>query len=399
MKMETALVPSILSKDHRMPLPNTKPRIAEDHSSDSGVKITNISTAYYEWKRPLPLSNGMHTYSSVRMAIVKVETDAGITGYGLGGGKPGEPEMRENLARQLIGRDPTMTERIWADFWIPKLYGRRGFETRALSSIDLALWDIKAKMANMPLYRLLGGFRKRIPTYVAGGYYAKDKGLKELQAEVSAYVERGARAVKMKVGAMPIADDAKRVKAVREAIGPDVKLMIDANCAYRYYQAVQLAERVQEYDVFWFEEAVQPDDYEGFRKIAAATSIPLATGENEYTKHGFRDLISTQAIAILQPDARRMGGVTEFMKVAALAQAHGLDICPHGDQQAHIQLLGAVPNGLMIEFYPKEYEPMHGKVYLETPELQSDGTVIVPETPGLGLTPNEAELAPFRISV
>jgi L-alanine-DL-glutamate epimerase-like enolase superfamily enzyme len=370
-----------------------------DVPNASGVKITAVSTAYYEWKRPVPLSNGMHTYSKVAMAVVKVETDAGITGYGVGGSKAGEPEMREDISRNLIGRDPTMTELIWSDFWSPKLRGRRGFETRALSSVDMALWDIKAKMANMPLYRLLGGFRNRIPTYVAGGYYAKDKGLKELQAEVSAYVERGARAVKMKVGAVPIAEDAERVKAVRAAIGPGVKLMIDANCAYRYYEAIQLARQIEEHDVFWFEEAVQPDDYEGFRKIAAATSIPLATGENEYTKHGFRDLISTQAIAILQPDARRMGGVTEFMKVAALAQAHGLDVCPHGDQQCHIQLLGAIPNALMIEFYPKEYEPMHGKVYLETPELQSDGTVIVSEAPGLGCTPNETSLAPFRVRI
>ena len=381
-----------------MPLsqPLAKPA---DVPNASGLKITAVSTAYYEWKRPVPLSNGMHTYSSVAMAVVKVETDAGITGFGVGGSKAGEPEMREDISRNLIGRDPTMTEQIWSNFWSPKLRGRRGFETRALSSIDMALWDIKAKMANMPLYRLLGGFRNRIPTYVAGGYYAKDKGLKELQAEVSAYVERGARAVKMKVGALPIAEDAQRVKAVRAAIGPGVKLMIDANCAYRYYEAIQLARQIEEHDVFWFEEAVQPDDYEGFRKIAAATSIPLATGENEYTKHGFRDLIATQAIGILQPDARRMGGVTEFMKVAALAQAHGLDICPHGDQQAHIQLVGAIPNGLMIEFYPKEYEPMHGKVYLDTPELQSDGTVILSEVPGLGCTPNETTLAPYRVRI
>ena len=130
----------------------------------------------------------------------------------------------------------------------------------------------------------------------------------------------------MKIGAVPINEDVARVKAVREAIGPDVKLLVDANCAYRYYEAIQLARRAEEYDLFWFEEPVQPDDYDGFRKIAAATAIPIATGENEYTKHGFRDLIATQAVAILNPDARYMGGVTEFMKVAAMAQAHGLDI-------------------------------------------------------------------------
>lgn len=363
----------------------------------SGVKITRITTAYYEWKRPMPLSNGLHTYSGVRHAVVKVETDAGVTGFGVGSGKAGEREHREHFAQKLIGADPMMTEQIWAAHWSPKQYGRRGFETRALSSLDFACWDIKAKIAGLPLYKMLGGYRRRIPTYVAGGYYAAGKGIKELQDEMRSYVERGAKAVKMKVGAVPIAEDVARVKAVREAIGPGTRLMIDANCAYRYYEAIQLAKRIEPFDIFWFEEAVQPDDYDGFRKIAAATTIPQATGENEYTKHGFRDLIATQAIAVLQPDARHMGGVTEFMKVAALAQAHGLDICPHGDQQAHVHLLAAIPNALMLEYYPKEFEPMHGRVYLDTPELQPDGTVLVSDAPGLGCEPNEEALAPFRV--
>lgn len=379
-----------------MPPSNALARAA-DAANPSGLKIAKITSAYYAWTRPMPLSNGLHTYSEVSHCVVTVETDGGITGYGVGSAKAGEKEHRDNFAEKMIGMDPTLTEAIWGKYWSPKQYGRRGVETRALSSLDLALWDIKAKLAKMPLYRMLGGFANRVPTYVAGGYYANGKTTKDLQAEMASYVERGAKAVKMKVGAVPIADDVARIKAVRDAIGPGIKLMIDANCAYRYYEAIRIARRIEEFDVFWFEEAVQPDDYDGFRKIAAATAIPLATGENEYTKHGFRDLIDTQAIAILQPDARHMGGVTEFMKVAAMAQAHGLDICPHGDQQAHLQLLAAIPNALFLEFYPKEFEPMHGKVYRETPDLQPDGTVIVPETPGLGCDPNFESLAAYRI--
>ncbi len=361
------------------------------------MKITRVTSEYYAWKRAVAISNGLHTYGGVRLCIVKIETDEGITGIGIGGAKPGEREFRANFAEKLVGMDPFMTEEIWAKFWVPKVYGRRGFETRALSSIDLALWDIKGKVAGMPLYRMLGGYRRRIPTYVAGGYYAEGKGIPELQAEMAGYVDGGARAVKMKVGAVPVAQDMARVRAVRAAIGPDIRLMVDANCAYRHYEAIQLARQIEDQDIFWFEEAVQPDDYDGFARIAAATSIPQATGENEYTKHGFRDLIQTKAISILQPDARHMGGITEFMKVAAMAQAHGLDICPHGDQQAHLHLLAAIPNGLMLEFYPREFDPMHGRVYLETPELQPDGTVIVPDTPGLGCAPNEAALAEFRV--
>jgi L-alanine-DL-glutamate epimerase-like enolase superfamily enzyme len=340
------------------------------------VKITRIVLDTYAWKRAMPLTNGLHTYTGVQHALVRVETDEGLVGYGIGGNKQGEREHRVHFARRLIGRDPLMTEAVWADLWMPKKFGRRGFETRALAALDLALWDLKGKRAGLPVHQLLGGFRTLIPTYVAGGYYADGKGLPELQAEMAGYVERGARAVKMKVGAVSIVDDVARIRAVRQAIGPDVRLMID---------------------LFWFEEPVQPDDYDGFRRIAAASTVPLAAGENESTIFGFRDLIATGAMAVLQPDARHEG-ITGFMKIAALAQAHGLDICPHGDQQAHLALMAAIPNGLMIEYYPREFDPMHGRVYLHTPMLRSDGCVEVPSVPGIGADPNEAELAPLRTS-
>lgn len=362
------------------------------------VTITRVSTADYEWKREVPITNGLHTYTTSEMTVVKIETDAGVTGYGVGRPRAGENELRASFLQRIVGQDALMTERIWADLWSPKISGRRGNETRALSSIDIALWDIKAKVAGLPLYALLGGFRKDIPIYIAGGYYTEGKGVGQLQDELASYVALGAKAVKMKIGAVPIHDDITRIAAAREAVGPDVKLLLDANCAYRYYEAIQLARRAEPYEPFWFEEAVQPDDYEGFRKIAAQTIIPLATGENEYTKHGFRDLIATQAVAILNPDVRYLGGVTEFMKVAAMAQAHGLDICPHGDQQAHLHLLAAIPNAPLLEFYPKEVNAMAGRVYKHTPALNPDGTVTVPEVPGAGLDPDEDALEPHRIA-
>ncbi|HEY4200751.1 MAG TPA: mandelate racemase/muconate lactonizing enzyme family protein [Devosiaceae bacterium] len=366
-------------------------------STASGIKITRVSTADYEWKRERAITNGLHTYETSDMTVVTIETDAGITGYGIGRPRPGEKEFREQFLSTLVGKDPTMTEAIWSSLWSPKMSGRRGYETRALSSIDIALWDIKAKLAGMPLYKLLGGFRKNIPIYIAGGYYSTGKGHKELQDEMASYVELGAKAVKMKVGAVPIKDDIARIKAVREVIGPDIGLLLDANCAYRAYEAIQFAKRAEEYEPFWFEEAVQPDDYDGFAKIAAQTTIPLATGENEYTKHGFRDLIETKAIAILNPDVRYMGGVTEFMKVAGMAQAHGLDIAPHGDQQAHLHLLAAIPNARILEFYPPQVNAMAVDIYLHAPAVNSDGTVTVPEVPGAGLDPNDKALAPYRV--
>lgn len=361
------------------------------------MKIVSSEVAYYRWERSVPITNGLHTYPAVTFGVVKLHTDAGVTGVGVSGARTGEREFIKSFAERVVGVDPLLSEAVWSSLWSPKMSGRRGYETRALSAIDFAIWDIKAKVAGLPLFALLGGMRETIPTYVAGGYYSEGKGLDGLAEEMTGYVAVGARAVKMKVGALTPREDAERVRIVREAIGPDIRLMVDANCAYRYYDAVTFGRLIADYDVFWFEEPVQPDDYEGMRKIAAAVPVTLASGENEYTKHGFRDLIATQAVGILQPDARYTGGITEWMKIAAMAQAHSLPICPHGDQQAHLHLMAAIPNGLMIEYYPKEFDPMWGRVYLHTPELNRDGTVSVPTAPGNGCDPNEAELNRYRV--
>jgi D-arabinonate dehydratase len=361
------------------------------------MKITAITTDEFRWPRTRPISNGKHTYTHADLGIVRIETDAGITGIGLGGtGLVGQAAIQQ-LTHELIGEDPIDVERLWHKMWVPKITGRRGLTTRAISAIDIGLWDLRAKVAGLPLYKLLGGFRDRVPTYIAGGYYEEGKGLKELQEEMIVSVEMGARAVKMKVGAVPIPEDVARVKAVREAVGPDVKLMIDANCAYRAYEAVQLARRVEEFDVFWFEEPVAPDDYEGHCKVAEASSIPVATGENEYTRYGFRDLIEHKAASILNADAKVLGGVTEFMKVAALAQAYDLDVAPHGSQDIHVHLVSAIANGLILEYYRDSVDPMWSRMYRHTLSVNDDGTVSPPNVPGHGAEPNYDALAPFRV--
>jgi len=362
------------------------------------MKITDISSEEYRWPRAKPITNGLHTYTHSELSFVKIETDEGVTGIGLGRGGAIALATIEKLKPELIGEDPINVERLWNKMWVPKLIGRRGMTTRAISSIDIGLWDIRAKVAGMPLYKMLGGFRDRVPTYVAGGYYEEGKGLKELAQEMDYNVEMGARAVKMKIGAVSVCEDAERVKAVRDAVGPDVKVLVDANCAYRYYEAIQLAKRIEEYDVFWFEEPVAADDYAGHRKLAQATSIPIASGENEYTRYGFRDLIAEEAVAVLNADAEILGGVTEWMKVAALAQANHIDVAPHGSQEIHVHLVSAVPNGLILEFYSDTTNPMWGKIYRETLRINSDGTVSPPDVPGIGADPNYEELAPYRVA-
>src|SRR5882757_3697572 len=208
------------------------------------VKITSITTEEFKWPRRVPIRNGKHTYTHSGLGIVKIETDENITGIGLGGtGLIGQATI-ETLKHDLIGEDPIDVERLWHKMWVPKLIGRRGLTTRAISAIDIGLWDIKGKAANLPLYKLLGGFRDRVPAYIAGGYYESGKGLKELAKEMEQNLRMGAKAVKIKVGGVPIREDVERIRTVRETIGPDVKLLIDANCAYRWYQAVQLARQV-----------------------------------------------------------------------------------------------------------------------------------------------------------
>jgi len=356
------------------------------------MKITDLTTESFRWPRAKPISNGKHTYTHSGLSLVHIHTDEGVTGIGMGNTDIGR------FKDDLIGEDPLDVERLWHKMWVPKLVGRRGQTTRAISAIDIGLWDLRAKVANMPLYKMLGGFRDRVPTYIAGGYYEEGKGLKELAQEVAEHVEWGAKAVKMKVGAVSIAEDVERVKTVRETIGPDIKLMVDANCAYRYYEAIQFAKRVEAYEPFWFEEPIAADDYDGHRKIAAQTTIPLATGENEYTRYGFRDLIATGAVPILNADAMVLGGVTEFMKVVALAQAHDLDIAPHGSQEIHIHLVAAIANGLILEFYPKRMDPMWGQIYQETLTLNDDGTVSPPEVPGIGIEPRYETLEKYRVA-
>ena len=342
------------------------------------MKVTDVKMECYRWPRKTPIRNGRYVYPTSGLEVVKIETDEGVTGV-------------------VVGQDPFDTERVWDDMWQPKLVGRRGITTRIISGIDVALWDLKGKLAGRPVYKLLGGFTDKIPVYIAGGYYEEGKGLEQLAAEMETALATGAKAVKMKVGGVPINEDVERVRVVRDTIGPDVKLMVDANNAYRYYEAIEIARKIEGYDVFWFEEPVNPDDYEGHRLVSRATTIPIATGENEYTRYGFRDLIERRAAAIVQPDALIMGGVTEFMKVAALAQSHDLPIAPHGTQDVHVHLVTAIPNGLILEYYSTSTDPLQGEIFLENLEVE-DGYVRPPDRPGLGIEPNEEVLSRYRVA-
>lgn len=366
------------------------------------VKITDVGYRGYRWQRARAIRNGRYTYRDGGVGVVEISTDDGVSGVGLAV----DPIIAEGhqlnqavvaaLRPILIGQDPRDHERIWYEMWQPKLLGRRGLTTRTISAIDIALWDLRGKLFGQPVFKLLGGFQSKVLAYVAGGYYEDGKGLPELADEMVANVGLGARAIKMKVGALDPRLDADRVRAVREAVGSDVKILVDANGAYRSYEAVAFARRIEELDIYWFEEPVAPDDYDGHALVSRSTIIPVATGENEYTRYGFRDLIEHRSAAILNADAQVLGGVTEFLKVAALAQAHDLPIAPHGNQDVHVHLVSAIPNGLIVEYYRDNVDPMWGRFLRNHLHLE-DGFVSPPDRPGFGIEIDDEAVAEFRV--
>lgn len=367
------------------------------------MKITDVTLQSYAWQRQKPIRNGKYTYTTVGLNLIHIHTDDGVTGIGWSGGtavgRPGEVThaLLNHYKQAIIGEDPFAYRRIWDSMWQPKIVGRRGISTQVISAIDIALWDLMGKVTGKSVHKLLGAYRDRIPAYIAGGYYEDGKGLNELAQEMTENLSLGAKAVKMKIGGVPINEDVERVKVVRDAIGSDIKLLVDANNAYSAYEAIDIAQKIEKYDIFWFEEPVAPDDYRGHARVARATSIPIATGENEYTRYGFRDLIDHDAVAILNADAQILGGITEFMQVAALAAAQDLHIAPHGAQEVHIHLVAAIPQGLMLEFYRETVDPLRGQIFIEKLELDNDGYVSVPDRPGLGVTPNYKLLEQHRV--
>lgn len=367
------------------------------------MKITDIELRQYRWERGTPIRNGMHTYTHSGINLVQIHTDAGITGLGwahkpqtIGMAKVAQG-LLEHFKPLLIGEDPFNYRRVWEALWVPKLVGRRGIATRFISGIDIALWDLMGKATGKSLHKLLGGYRDRIPAYIAGGYYQEGKGLAGLAAEMEENLQLGAKAVKMKIGGASINEDVERVRVARETVGGDVKLMVDANCAYSLRDAIKIAGKLERYDVFWLEEPLPPDDYRGHGILARSTSIPIATGENEYTRYGFRDLIASDAAAIYNADAQILGGITEFMNVAALVAAHDLHIAPHGDQEIHLHLTAAIANGLIVEFYRETVDANRGRIFEEKLTLDDEGCLTVPDRPGLGITPNYDFLSRYQI--
>ena len=365
------------------------------------MKITNVTFEGFRWNRPTPIRNGKHTYDFTGIDVVNIETDVGISGIGLIGGVHEGPEISaaivDHFKQYLIGQDPLNNELIWDAMWEPKLVGRRGLSTRVISGIDIALWDIKGKAANMPLYKLLGGFSSKAPVYIAGGYYEDGKGLKELAEEMETSVSLGARAIKMKIGGAPINEDVERVRIVRESIGAEVKLMVDANCALDLETSLEFARLLPQYGVYWFEEPLPIHDYEEHGKLVEASTLKIATGENGYHLGHFKALLAHKGASILNVDVTICPGYDVAMDVANLAQENGVSIAPHGCQELQLPLAAAIPHGEFLEYYPVAVDPLRAEMFHPVLKPDHDGCVTVPDRPGIGFELNMDLLNRYRV--
>lgn len=354
---------------------------------NNDIKITGLKVYQYADKSNDVWDSTAHIAGFSKMFIRLNTNYPEIYGIGIGYlefGYEVAQKAYKVAESAILGENPLANESI-ADklFW--RFRGaRKGYAFSIMSVIDIALWDIKGKVANMPVYQLLGGSKTSLPIYSSGGWTSYTK--EELVEEAVRAIEEGYDTVKIKVGykrgAAP-REDVRRVEAVRKAIGDNAGLMIDANNAWTAGEAAKFIQDVEQFDIIWFEEPTIADDYEGLAYVRSKTNIPVATGEHEFTKFGVRDLVLNKSVDILQVDVSRCGGITEMMKINSIAQAWNLRFAPHCIDLVAAHVLSASPNGMILERIRAEDGIMNA-VFPDAPKPEN-GVLNLTNKPGLGL--------------
>ncbi len=388
--------------------------------------ITDVTTLKLRYEPAIAMADAIHYMPARPTLLVQVHTDTGLTGLGEAATYGGFLESTEaiilnELRQTILGEDPFKVEKLW-QMMATRAHqrGRRGMLMMAISGIDIALWDIIGQAVKTPLYRLLGGYRHTLDAYASAGFYAAGKSVAALAEEMGGYVERGFRYVKIKVGRNPevmlnplhdmqaadyaiasLEEDVERVKAVREAVGPKVRLAIDVNNAWTPSIALKFMRQVERFDIHWLEEPVATDDIEGSALVAHQLDTPVSGYETETGLPGFRELITRRAVDIVQPDVIWTGGITECRKVAALAQAYGLPVIPHVFSSAvssiaNMHFIASIPNGGLLEF-DQNPNPLRSELFEESIDITPEGKVYLPERPGLGVTLNQETIARYRV--
>lgn len=348
--------------------------------------IESVRTDLYRLPTPASYSDSTHgVMVDFELLTVRIRDADGAEGMGYtytvhAGAAAIQVMIDCYLGERLVGQDPDATERLWQDMWWHLHYaGRGGHLTSAISAVDIALWDLRARRAGTPLWRYFGAFDPRVPVY-AGGI---DLGLPvgALIEQADRFQEAGFRAIKMKVGRPRLNEDVERVRAMREHLGADFPLMVDANMKWTADQAVAAGRALRELDVVWLEEPTIPDDVAGHVRVVREGGIPVAAGENLHTLYEFQAAIGAGAVTYPEPDVCNCGGMTVFRKVCALAEAHNLPVTSHGAHDLTVHLLAAAPN--------RTYMEAHGfslDAFLATEPLAiAEGRAVAPERPGHGV--------------
>jgi L-alanine-DL-glutamate epimerase-like enolase superfamily enzyme len=329
--------------------------------------------------------------TEVAVLFAEIESEAGHKGIGFSyskrAGGPGQYAHAIEVAPNLIGEDPNDIARIWDKLcWAGASVGRSGLATQAIAAFDIALWDMKAKRAGLPLAKLLGAYRDSVACYnTSGGFLSMD--VAEIKERTSAVIERGVGGIKLKVGQPDPMIDIERIEAIRDHIGGNTALMIDANQQWDRPTAIRFGRIVEQYNLTWIEEPLDAYDAEGHARLAAELATPIATGEMLTSVAEHYELIRHDAVDFIQPDAPRVGGITQFLKILSLADHKGLKLAPHFAMEIHLHLAAAYPREGWVEHF-EWLEPLFNE------RLQiKDGRMIVPNRPGLGVTMSDRTAA------
>lgn len=358
------------------------------------MKIVRVDTTLLSvpFARPVQVSTMAFTKRDV--VIVEIHTDEGVSGMGYLGvlGRGSETIktcIDKDVADLLMGENPLYRNKIWDKmWWALNWIGRKGIAVYALSAIDVALWDLAGKVQNTSLHMMLGPATDRVKAYASAGFLAYSAD--ELVEEALRYVDRGFRAYKMKVGMPDWRADLTRVSAVRSALKSDIDLMVDANQGLDVATAILMGRELEQMGIYWFEEPVPADDIIGHAQIAHALDVRVATGETEFSRFGFRELLDRKAADIWQIDVRA-GGITEWMRIAGMASAARIPVTPHMAWEIQIHMTAAVDNGLYVE-----YMDWFDDLFEELPPIV-EGMVVAPDRPGHGLRFKEEVLSRYRV--